>query len=83
MFRRFRYETFLYHHGAVVRYVSGLVIQMPAAAVVEPEDLLNFLTKIISFLEPHIPLHSLRAAITRAMTYMDENHLIWACKCFR
>ena len=56
---------------------------MPAAAVVEPEELLNFLTKIISFLEPYLTLHSLRAAIIRVMTYMDENHLIWACKCFR
>ena len=32
---------------------------------------------------PHNTLDSLRAAITRVMTYMDEDHLIRACKRFR
>ena len=32
---------------------------------------------------PHITPDSLRAAITRVMTHMDEDHLIRACKCFR
>ena len=31
----------------------------------------------------HNMLDSLRAAITRVMTHMDENHLIRACKHFR
>jgi len=32
---------------------------------------------------PHNTLDSLRAAIIRVMTHMDENHLIRACKRFR
>jgi len=32
---------------------------------------------------PHNTLDSLRAAITRIMTHMDEDHLIRACKRFR
>jgi len=32
---------------------------------------------------PHNTLDSLRAAITRVMTHMDEDHLIRACKRFR
>ena len=32
---------------------------------------------------PHSTPESLRAAITRVMTHMDEDHLIRECKCFR